>query len=68
MTDEAHEELIIVEREMNEEVLRDVEMAVQRIRQESSGVIPGLVSIGRWRSLDGSRMFVAFAAKLVPER
>jgi hypothetical protein len=64
MTDEAREELTIVERNLKEEVLRDVEEAVRRIRQEASGVIPGIVSIGRWRSLDDTRVFIAFAAKL----
>jgi len=64
MTDEAREELTIIERNLKEEVLRDVEEAVRRIRQEASGVIPGIVSIGRWRSLDDTRVFIAFAAKL----
>ena len=64
MTDEAREELTIVERNMKEEVLHDVETAIQRIRQEASGVIPGLVSIGRWRSSEDTRVFIAFVAKL----
>lgn len=64
MTDEVREELIIVERNLNEEVLRDVEESVRRIRQQAGGVIPGLASIGRWRSLDDTRVFIAFAAKL----
>ena len=64
LTDEAREELVIVERNLQEEVLRDVEVAVRRIRQEATGVIPGFVSIGRWRSLDDTRVYVAFAAKL----
>ena len=59
----ASETLITVERERKEEILRDTEEAIRRIRQQASGVVPGLVSIGRWRSADGDRIFVAFAAK-----
>jgi len=44
--------------------LRDTESAIRRISQEASGVVPGFVSIGRWRSSDGSRVFIAFAVKL----
>jgi hypothetical protein len=64
VTDEASEELVIVEKNLKEEVLRDTEEAIRRIKQEASGVVPGLVSIGRWRSSEGSRLFIAFAAKL----
>jgi hypothetical protein len=62
--DEAREELIIVERNQSEEVLRDVEAAVQRIGQSATGVVPGLASIGRWHCPDGVRVYVAFAVEL----
>jgi len=63
-TDDVREELMIVERGLQEEVLRDAEKAIQRLYQEASGVVPGLVSIGRWRSMDGARVYVAFAVGL----
>ena len=63
-TDNAREELVIIERDRQEKVLRDTEEALRRISQQALGVVPGLVSIGRWRSADGSRVFVAFAVNL----
>jgi len=61
--DVSREELITVERERKEEILRDTEEAIRRISQQASGVVPGLIAIGHWRSADGDRIFVAFAAK-----
>jgi hypothetical protein len=63
-TDEAREELVIVENNLTEKVLRDSEEMLRRISQEATGVIPGLVSIGRWRSAEGVRTYIAFATKL----
>jgi hypothetical protein len=63
-TDEAREELVTVEKDLKEKILRDTEVEIRRINQEASGVIPGLTSIGRWRSTDGARVYMAFATKL----
>ena len=62
--DLASEILVTVERDRKEEILRDTEEAIRRISQKTSGVVPGLVSIGRWRSADDDRVYAAFAAKL----
>jgi len=64
MDDVVREELVIVERGLQEEVLRDVEKAIQRLHQEATGVVPGLTPIGSWRSVDGTRFFFAFAVEL----
>jgi hypothetical protein len=63
-TDESREELVIVEKNLTEKVLRDSEEVLRRISQEATGVVPGLTSIGRWRSADNTRVNVAFVAKL----
>lgn len=64
VTDDAREETVIVEQRLNVEVLRDTEEVIRRIKQDTSGVVPGLMVIGRWRSSDDSRIFIAFAKKL----